>query len=49
MKPALGRFFEGDEQRDTLDAHPIAVPGNAMYIPARSASRIEPMSALRTD
>ena len=31
VKPALGRFFDGDEQRDTFDAHPVVVLGNAIW------------------
>jgi predicted permease len=31
VRPALGRFFEGDEQRDTFDAHPVAVLAHAMW------------------
>jgi predicted permease len=31
VKPALGRFFEGDEQRDIFDAHRVVVLSNAMW------------------
>ena len=31
LKPALGRFFVGDEQRDIFDAHRVAVLGNVMW------------------
>jgi predicted permease len=31
VKPALGRFFEGEEQSDTFDAHPVAVLSHTMW------------------
>ncbi len=31
VTPALGRFFAGDEQRDTFDAAPVAVLGEALW------------------
>jgi putative ABC transport system permease protein len=31
VKPALGRFFSGDEQRDTFDAAPVAVLSDALW------------------
>ena len=31
VKPALGRFFTGDEQRDTFDAAPVAVLSDALW------------------
>jgi predicted permease len=31
VRPALGRFFEGDEQSDAFDAHPVTVIGYAMW------------------
>ena len=37
IRPALGRFFEGDEQSDAFDAHPVAVLAHSMWT-ARFAS-----------
>ena len=31
VKPALGRFFDTSEQRDTFDAHPVAILGYTMW------------------
>lgn len=31
VKPALGRLFEGDEQRDTYDSAPVAVLSDALW------------------
>ena len=31
VKPALGRFFAGDEQRDTFDSAPVAVLSDALW------------------
>lgn len=31
LKPAAGRFFEGNERDDAIDAHPVAVLGFAMW------------------
>jgi predicted permease len=31
IKPALGRFFQGDEQGDTLDRHTVAVLSHSMW------------------
>jgi len=31
VKPALGRFFTGDEQRDTFDAARVAVLSDALW------------------
>lgn len=31
VKPALGRFFQGDEESDTIERHPVAVLSHTMW------------------
>jgi putative ABC transport system permease protein len=45
VKPALGRFFAGEEQRDTFDAAPVAVLSDALW---KSRFNADPGIAGRT-
>jgi hypothetical protein len=39
VRPALGRFFEANEQDDAPNAHSVAVLGHAIWQPASMPPR----------
>ena len=47
VKPALGRFFEGDEQRDIFDAH-AGRRAEPRHVEERASTPIRRSSAARS-